>query len=103
MAATMTLGVIATLAAEEPASHQAPHTLREALTVPFLDFVRRLGARGAIAALGFAALYKFGDQFAQVLTMTFYQRSPTHFSLTEIGTLNKAMGFVGTMIGAGLG
>jgi PAT family beta-lactamase induction signal transducer AmpG len=35
--------------------------------------------------------------------MAFYQRPDGGFTLTEIGTLQKALGFVGTLIGAGLG
>jgi len=102
MAALMSIGVIATLAAEEPPAIDAPRTLQDALIAPFADFVHRLGARGAIAALAFAALYRFGDQLAQVLITTFFQTGP-RLSLTEIGALNKTFGFIGTVIGAGLG
>jgi PAT family beta-lactamase induction signal transducer AmpG len=103
MAALMSVGVIATLAAEEPAARGTPHTIGQALVVPFTELFGRLGRRGAIAALSFAALYKFGDQFAQALTMAFYQRPDGGFTLTEIGTLQKALGFAGTFVGAALG
>jgi PAT family beta-lactamase induction signal transducer AmpG len=102
MAALMAVGVIATFAAEEPPARAPPHTLRQALTLPFLDFVRRLGGRGTAAVLAFAALYKFGDQFSQSMMPTFILDG-VHFSKTEFGTISKAMGFVGTVVGAGIG
>jgi PAT family beta-lactamase induction signal transducer AmpG len=102
MASLMLVGVIGTLAAEEPVAHHVPPSLTKAIILPFQEFFRRLGWGGALGALAFAALYKFGDQFASVLTVTFYKRG-VGFTLTEIGTLNKAMGFVGTMIGAAIG
>ncbi len=102
MAAMMAVGVIATFAAEEPPARAPPHTLRDALTLPFVDLVRRYGGRGTAAVLAFAALYKFGDQFAQSMMPTFILDG-VHFSKTEFGTISKAMGFAGTVVGAGIG
>ncbi|MCE9575197.1 MAG: MFS transporter [Deltaproteobacteria bacterium] len=102
MAATMVIGVIATLAAEEPVVRHPPRTLGAALVLPFHELFTRLGWRGAVTALAFASLYKFGDQFAQPLLQTFFQRG-VGFSMTAIGTLNKAVGFAGTLVGAAVG
>jgi PAT family beta-lactamase induction signal transducer AmpG len=101
MGALMSVGAIATLVAEEPPlARAAPHGIGEAIVRPFRDFATRLGWRGAIAALAFAALYRFGDQFAQSLVTTFLQRD---FTLTEIGAINKPFGLAGAMAGAALG
>jgi len=102
MAALMLVGVAATFAAEEPIAHERPRSIAAAIVVPFKDFFVRLGWKGALGALAFAALYKFGDQFASVLQVTFYKRG-LGFTLTEIGTLNKLLGFAGTVVGAAIG
>ena len=102
MAGLMAVGIVASIAAEEPPVRDVPRSLTRAIVLPFHEFFTRLGWKGALGALAFAALYKFGDQFASVLTVTFFKRG-VGFTLTEIGTLNKAMGFLGTMIGAAIG
>jgi PAT family beta-lactamase induction signal transducer AmpG len=45
MAATMLLGVVATLVSPEPAIHvQAPRTLRDAVVLPLVEFFKRTGS-----------------------------------------------------------
>ncbi len=48
--------------------------------------------------LGLAALYRFGDYFAQALIMPFLKKG-VGFTSTEIGLVNKALGFGGTFVG----
>ena len=101
MGALMAVGAIATLVAEEPIGPaRTPHGLREALVLPFRELGTRLGWRGAAAALAFAALYRFGDQFAQSLVTTFLQRD---YTLTEIGSINKPFALAGAIAGTAIG
>jgi PAT family beta-lactamase induction signal transducer AmpG len=99
MAALMTIGVIGTLLADEPALAEAPpRTFARALVLPFQELWHRLGPRGLALVLGFAALYRFGDYFAQALIITFFNRA-AGFDFTEIALVNKGVGFVGMAIG----
>ncbi|HEY5948686.1 MAG TPA: MFS transporter [Kofleriaceae bacterium] len=99
MAALMAVGVIATLVADEPVQAAAPpRTLAQALVLPFRELWRRLGLRGFALVLGFAALYRFGDYFAQALIINFFNRE-VGFDFTTIGLVNKGVGFAGMAIG----
>ena len=105
MAACMVIGMVGTLVAEEPPLRdRPPRSIDEAIIKPFVEFFTRLGWR-ALVILAFAATYKFGEQFAQVLTQTFF-RKEIGFTKTEIGVLSKAVGFtawaIGGMLGGGL-
>ena len=99
MAALMAVCIVATIAAEEPATPAgAPRSLAQALYLPFDELARRLGARRLGLVLAFTALYKAGDYFAQALVMTFLVRGAA-FSLDEIGAIYQALGFAGTALG----
>jgi MFS transporter, PAT family, beta-lactamase induction signal transducer AmpG len=99
MALLMIVGVIATLVAEEPAEPtDAPSTLASSLTRPFIELYRRLGLPTLALVLGLAALYRFGDFFAQALIIPFLKKG-IGFTSTEVGLVNKALGFVGTAVG----
>jgi PAT family beta-lactamase induction signal transducer AmpG len=99
MAAVMAIAIAGTIVAREPVVDAVPpRTLASAVYMPFVELVRRLGRRGAALVVGFAALYKFGDQFAQVLTLTFLQRD-AGFSWTDIAIVYQVLGFVGTAMG----
>jgi len=99
MAAAMVIGVATTLFVDEPAQIQTPpRTLAMALVLPFREFWQRLGASGLALVIGFAALYRFGDYFAQAQLQPFLQ-TETGFSLTEIGVVYKGVGFAGLAIG----
>ena len=103
MAVLMGVGVIATLLADEPPRHGvAPRTLAKAVWMPFSELGGRLGAKGYAIILGFAATYKFGEQFAQALTMTFFTRE-VGFTNTDIALANKLVGFAAFGIGGALG
>ena len=99
MAGLMSLGIVATLLADEPPLVERPATtLRDALTRPFLELGHRLGARGTAWLLCFAALYQFGYYFGQTL-LTKFLNGELGFTLTELGTINKACILAGVAIG----
>jgi PAT family beta-lactamase induction signal transducer AmpG len=103
MAAIMAIGLLGTYLAEEPAARGTPpRTIADALTLPFTELWHRLGWRGTLLTLGFAATYKFGEQFAQVLTMTFFKRE-IGFTFTDIALANKVVGFSAWAIGGAIG
>ncbi len=99
MAALMIVGVLATLMAEEPAvTTGAPRSLAASIVLPFIELKRRLGWPTLGLILGLAALYRFGDYFAQALIIPFLKKG-VGFSSTDIGIVNKALGFAGTLVG----
>ena len=63
---------------------------------PFSEFFSRSGAWALLALI---VLYKLGDAFAGSLTTTFLIRG-VHFSVAEVGAINKGMGLASTIIGA---
>lgn len=101
MAASMVIGVVATLRAPDARSGAPPKSLREAVIGPLGEYFRR---KGALETLAFIVLYKFGDNLAANMTMPFYLK--IGFTKTMIGTLAKAVGMasaiVGGLVGAGL-
>ncbi len=99
MAAGMAIGVVGTLLAEEPAITEAPpRSLVRAIVEPFSELGSRLGWRATAIVLLFAALYRFGDYFAQAVLIDFLH-SDAAFSLTSIGVVTKGVGFLGTLVG----
>ena len=80
MAALMCVGVAATLFADEPPRRGwRPRTISPTRSCCRSSSCGSGSARGLHRHLAFAATYKFGEQFAQVLTMPFYQaRDPFH-------------------------
>lgn len=79
---------------EQPAT--APRTLSLAVVEPFREFFSR---RGAWTVLALIVLYKLGDAFAGALSTTFLIRG-AGFDPTEVGTVNKVLGLIATIIGA---
>src|SRR6185503_7423181 len=99
LAALMVVGVIATLIAEEPAAPaDVPRRPDEALWRPFVELFTKLGPASLVLVLLLAALYRFGDSFAQALLIPFLKKG-VGFSSTDIGLVNKALGFLGMMVG----
>ncbi|HEY0255088.1 MAG TPA: MFS transporter, partial [Kofleriaceae bacterium] len=92
MAALMIVGMVTVVfLAEEPAMPIAgPRNLLESVYLPFLDVLKRYRFQLVVVLL-FCALFKFGEQFAQVVSQPFYRGIP--FTKTEIGVLSKAIGF----------
>ncbi|HEX3479191.1 MAG TPA: MFS transporter [Kofleriaceae bacterium] len=102
MAACMALATAGTVLAEEPAAAaRPPRTIAQSITLPVADIWRRYRG-GAIAVLGFAAIYRFGDYFAQALVMPFLQRG-AGFNFTEIAVVHKLIGLAGAVVGGVLG
>lgn len=97
MGLLMLLCVLATLSAPEPEKPAAtPRSLRLAVVEPFREFFTR---RGAYTLLLLIVLYKLGDAFAGALSTTFLIRG-AGFSATEVGTVNKVLGLIATIVGA---
>jgi PAT family beta-lactamase induction signal transducer AmpG len=87
-----------------PSPGPPPRRAARALAVlglPIGELWRRLGPRGFAIAVGFTALYKFGDYFAQTLIIAFL-RSGAGFEFTEIAAIYQGLGYASTVIG-GLG
>jgi PAT family beta-lactamase induction signal transducer AmpG len=102
MAAFMVVGIAGTALAEEPVLAVAPpRTIEEAITLPVLDFWQRYRG-GAVVILGFAAIYRFGDYFAQSLVVAFLRRG-AGFEFTEIAAIYKILGFAGLLAGGVFG
>lgn len=100
MGGLMLLLVFATWFAPEPEHPgHVPSTLREAVVKPFKEFFLR---PEAITVLLLIVLYKLGDAFAGALSTTFLIRG-AGFSPTEVGSVNKIMGLIATIIGALIG
>jgi MFS transporter, PAT family, beta-lactamase induction signal transducer AmpG len=74
--------------------------------VGFPSFVKPWDAffsrRHAAWLLTFIVLYKLGDAFAGALSTSFLIRG-VGFSATEVGTMNKVLGLIATLVGALLG
>ena len=95
-------GLLLTLAVSEPALRAAaPKTLRDAVVMPFKEFISRQGWQGAAWVLGFIFLYKLGDSMATALATPFYL--DTGFSKTEIALIAKNAGLWPGIIGGILG
>ncbi|MDP2640092.1 MAG: MFS transporter [Betaproteobacteria bacterium] len=100
MAALMGVGLATSLSAPEPALRgTSPRSLREAVVEPLRDLMSR---PGALQLLALIALYKFGDALAGTLTTAFLIRG-IGFSLTDVGTINKALGLVSLLAGGLVG
>jgi len=98
MAAVMALATAGTVIAEEPAvAARPPRTIAQSIALPVADFWRRYRG-GAIAVLGFAAIYRFGDYFAQALVIAFLRRG-AGFDFTQIAVVYKLIGFAGIVVG----
>ena len=97
MAASLLVGVVTTLFCREPeVAEGTPHSFRDAVLQPFVEYFSR---DGALLILLFILLYKIGDQMASTMTIPFYL--DMGFTKTQIGAVAKLFGFWAT-IGGGL-
>ncbi|HEY0296574.1 MAG TPA: muropeptide transporter [Bordetella sp.] len=97
MGGLMLACMAATLWAPEPESPAAaPRNLGQAVVEPFREFFSRPGAVGLLLLI---VLYKLGDAFAGALSTTFLIRA-AGYTATEVGTVNKVLGLVATIVGA---
>lgn len=101
-AAFMLPGIVMTLVVDEPATRAAPpKTLREAIVLPFTEFVSRDGIKGALLVLAFIFLYKLGDSMATSLATSFYL--DIGFTKTQIGVIAKTSGLWASVVGGLVG
>jgi PAT family beta-lactamase induction signal transducer AmpG len=97
MAGLMIVGVFGTFLGPEPDGKiTPPKNLQEAIWGPLKDFFSR---PMALIILLFIVLYKLGDAYAGSMTTPFLLRG-IGFSATDVGTINKGMGFVALIVGA---
>jgi PAT family beta-lactamase induction signal transducer AmpG len=95
-------GLAMTLLVREPsATAAAPKTLRDAVVLPFREFIERSGWRDALLILAFIFLYKLGDSMATALATPFYLEMG--FTKTDIGLVAKNAGLWASVIGGMLG
>lgn len=101
-AAFMAVGIVTTLLVKEVSDDAlAPHTLREAVIDPFVEFFSRGGITAGLAILAFLFLYKLGDNMATALATPFYL--DMGYSKTEIGSVAKFAGLWAVLAGATIG
>jgi PAT family beta-lactamase induction signal transducer AmpG len=101
-AAFMLPGLLCTLAVREPVVYGAPPSnLREAVVLPFQEFVTRGGWSRALWVLGFIFLYKLGDSMATALATKFY--IDLGFSMTQIGVVSKTTSLWASVVGGIVG
>ncbi len=98
MAALMFIGMVATWFAPAPANIRPPESLYRAVIEPLHEFFWR---RGALLALAFVMLYKFGDALASNLSIKFLL--DLEFSKTDVGLIQKFLGLGATIVGCSIG
>jgi len=100
IACVMGIGMLSTLFAPEPAEQVIPpKSMKEAVWGPMTDYFSR---NSACLLLLLIILYKLGDAYAGALTTAFLIRG-IGFSVSEVGTINKGLGFASLIIGAMVG
>lgn len=98
----MGVGIVTVLLIREVSDDAlAPHTLREAVIDPFVEFFQRDGVKSGLAMLAFMFFYKLGDNMATALATPFY--IDMGYSNTEIGTVAKFAGLWAGIAGGVLG
>ncbi|MBC8122910.1 MAG: AmpG family muropeptide MFS transporter [Gemmatimonadaceae bacterium] len=98
MAALMGVGILTALRAPEPAARASPpHTLAEAVKLPFFEFFGRSGLSRGVFILVFIVLYKLGDSLALVMSTPFLLE--TGFTQTDIGAIKGGLGLAATIVG----
>lgn len=99
MAGVMGLTIVTTLLSPEPiAGIRVPQSLKDAVVLPFLEFLHR---RGAIEMLVFILIYKFDWAMVDSMMTTFMMK--TGFSEGEIGVVANGAGVFATVLGAMIG
>lgn len=97
MAGAMCVGIISTFLGPEPEEKVVPpRSLVEAVWGPLKNYFSR---NSAISLLLLIVLYKLGDAYAGTLTTAFLIRG-VGFSVSEVGTINKGLGFASLIVGA---
>lgn len=99
MAVFILVGLIATLVSDEPKQVTPITSLRHAVIKPFQEFLSR---DKAVMILVFLILYKLSFSLSFLMTPTFLLRG-LHFSLLDVGVVNKIVGLYATIIGVIIG
>jgi PAT family beta-lactamase induction signal transducer AmpG len=98
VACFMLVGIILTLSIQEAREEKhGPKTLRDAIVLPFQEFIQRKGWQQALYILLFLFLYKLGDSMATALQTPFF--IDMGFSKTEIGLISKTASLIAMTIG----
>ncbi|MDE2308656.1 MAG: MFS transporter [Xanthomonadaceae bacterium] len=98
MGVLMLAAMLVSAASPEAPDERPARSFAEAVVQPFTDFFQRYG-RLALGWLALMVLYKLCDAFALSLSTTFLLRVP-HFTLTELGAINKTFGLLAGLLGA---
>jgi PAT family beta-lactamase induction signal transducer AmpG len=102
VAAFMLIGIILSLTIKELNNAElAPKTLKQAVILPFKDFINREGTKSALQILVFLFLYKLGDSMATALQTPFF--IDLGFTKTEIGVVAKTASLIAMTIGITVG
>lgn len=100
MAFIMLCGLLITLFGTVPEEKiSPPSSMKEAILGPLKDYFKR---DSSIILLLLIILYKLGDAYAASLTTPFLIRG-LGFTPTDVGTINKGLGFVSLITGATIG
>lgn len=98
----MLVGIIHTIVISEIENEIVPpHSIKEAVIEPFVEFFKRDGFKSGLLILAFIFFYKFGDTMATALITPFY--IDVGFSKSVIGTVAKVVGLWSMLIGGFLG
>ncbi len=94
----MGIGLLASFWAPEPQTKvKPPHSLKDAVYLPFKEFFARLGVGPAWVVLLFVLLYKLGDALVGNMATPFLL--DVGYSKTEIGAVQGTFGFMATTVG----
>ena len=100
MAGAMGIGIISAVLGPEPDGRVVPpKSMKEAVYGPMKEYFSR---NSALQLLLLIILYKLGDAYAGALTTAFLIRG-VGFSASEVGAINKGLGFISVIVGAILG
>jgi len=101
-AAFMLPGLVCALLVKEPQSYgERPATMKQAIILPFKEFIERDGWSRALWLLAFILLYKIGDSMSTALSTKFYL--DLGFSMTQIGLAANTVGFWASIAGGIVG
>jgi MFS transporter, PAT family, beta-lactamase induction signal transducer AmpG len=99
MALLMLVGMVASWWAPEPDLQVTPpRSLREAITLPFAEFIQRNGSLKAATILVFIVLYKLGDSLLKNVATPFLLAKGLNFAEPELAFPN-ALGIVAVIAG----
>jgi PAT family beta-lactamase induction signal transducer AmpG len=98
----MVVGIVMTFVIKEAIEKPTPpRSMKDAVVLPFRDFIGRAGLRPALLVLAFLFLYKLGDNMATALQTPFF--IDIGFTLTQIGAIAKTAGLIAAIVGGMVG